>query len=413
MSLFPLVQLYERVEQSASIENGVFKAKVPGEKDVIELIQEVSRDGGLGRFRDVEIDGEDYTDDLLNEFPKKSSIIEFEFVLSSSDAGRFYNDFDDFISSNLSISHGDIPDDFYLIEEKCYSQRDIDCSYILSLNKFKDFVFCLSSLAHYHDSKNSDDFLKLVFIHPEDSGGKRAVEIVVKVSSDTIQKVEKLDLSLLHSLTSVDKKTDVHYFEKLNIFSNSLIEVVGKENEYEKKFSRLIESWDDFLETFGNNISTYMSGFAFHKVKREVAEAEIFLSESLSKLLSDITTRVLSIPLSFVAIVGILKTDSFWEAYFIVVGVLVASIIISQSVAHQQLQFKRVAMSRLLIMNSFVGKESQYPEDLNIHIKNMAEDLIRNEKKVRYLLRFFRVVSWLPALLSLFVFLFVYTDYLG
>lgn len=409
MSLRPLVSLYREVLPGARIERNVLVAEATFTKIIKEHIDNIREDGSLGRFKDIEIDGQDYTDDAL---PATARTIKFELLFRTGGADRFYINFSDFLSSNSSISRGVIPDEFYLVEEDCYSHDEGLNSCIAALSVFREFVISLSELAHYHDAKKSDDTLKLVFIHPEDGGGKRAIEIEVKASEHIVNMVGELDLSVLKSLSKLDQTTDVHYYEKINIFTSTLMDVIGKDGGPDRAFQKLVESWSDFLEAFDKNVSTYMSGFAFHKAKREVAEAEISLSEKLSKILSDITTRVLSIPLSFAAIIALLKSDGFWEAYFIVIGIFLASVIISQLVANQQRQFKRVVSSKALTLSSFLGKQSDYPEDLRSHIEGMTSDLDSYEKKVKITLWVFRVLSWVPIVIALLTFIWLYTTWL-
>lgn len=410
MSLYPLVNLYRKVLSSARIDENVLVAEAPYSEEIKELITQVRGDEFLGRFKDIEIDDQDFTDEVL---PATSGVVSFELVLRTGGTKRFYRNFGDFISSNSSINRGEIPEEFYLIEEDCYSFDEAVDSCVSALSRFCEFVICLSKLAHYHDAKKTDDTLKLVFIHPEDGGGKRALEVEVKANEKIVNMASELDLGVLQSLSNHDQTTDVHYYEKINIFTSTLIDVVGKDAGGGRAFQKLVESWQEFLETFDKNVSTYMSGFAFHKAKREVAEAEISLSEKMSKILSDITTRVLSIPLSFAAIIVLLKADGFWEAYFIVVGVFITSVIISQLVANQQVQFKRVVHSKELTLSSFIGKQSEYPADLKSHIENMISELDRYEKKVKVTLGVFRVLSWAPITIALLIFVWVYTNWLS
>lgn len=412
MSLRPLVRLYRKLAANAAICNSVLIATAPLDLELVGLISEVQKNSDLGRFRDIEIDGDDYTDESLDINVEGLNSIHIEFGLSTGSPTRFYLNFDEFVSNNSSLNRGVIPQEFYLIAEDCYSGDEEDF-YLKAISNFSKFVTCLSELAHYHDSKSSDDVFKLVFIHPEDGGGKRAVEIKINADCEVVMLTKDIDISLLQSLCKFDQKTDMHYYEKLNVFAVSLIDEIGSESDNDKKLLYLVKNWSCFLEAFDKNISTYMSGFAFHKAKRDVAEAEINLSEKLSKIISDITTRVLSIPLSFAAIIVLLKAESLWQSLFIVVGVLMASIIISQLVDNQQRQLRIVSSSISMVVNAFVGKQDEYPEDLKKYLVNMKVELEKYKSRVEKILWFFRVLSWLPAIVATFIFVLTYTDWLS
>lgn len=412
MSLQPLVRLYRKLAANAAISNGVLTATAPIDLELVRLISEVQANSNLGRFRDIEIDGDDYLDESLDIDIVGLNSIRIEFGLSTGGPERFYSNFDEFVSNNSSLNRGVIPQEFYLIAEDCYSGDEEDV-YLKAVSNFSQFVICLSELAHYHDSKSSDNVFKLVFVHPEDGGGKRAVEIKVNADCEVVMLTRDIDISLLQSLCKFDQKTDMHYYEKLNVFAVSLIDEISSESDNDKKLLYLVKNWSCFLEAFDKNISTYMSGFAFHKAKRDVAEAEINLSEKLSKIISDITTRVLSIPLSFAALIALLKSESLWQALFIVVGVLMASIIISQLVDNQQRQLRIVSGSINMVMNAFVGKQNEYPDDLKKYLVDMEKELDKYKAKVEKVLWFFRVLSWLPAMTATLIFVWTYTDWLS
>ncbi|MBF8224524.1 hypothetical protein [Halomonas sp. 328] len=408
MSLSPLVQLY-RLVKAPAIMNGRIEAETEFGDEVRDLVNQVRQDTTLGRFLDIEVDEEDCTDeDPLPVFGRKLS---FEFLLSTGGAERFYRNFDDLINSNASISSGHAPGEFYLVEERCYSRDQGLDPCVESLGVFCDFVKKLSCLAHYHDAKATASGLNLVFIHPEEGGGQSTVAIKAKADPRVVSKAGEMDLSLLSSLCDNDQTTDMHYHEKLNVFSSTLIDFVKGDKARVGAFDHLVDKWDEFVDLYNKNIGTYMSGFAFHKAKREVAEAEVSISEQFSKILSDITTRVLSIPLSFAAIVALIKSEGFWESYFIVVGIFLASLIISQLVSNQQRQFNRVVKSKALVLGSFEGRREVYPEDLRNHLEDLEVDLDNHEKRVRRTLWVFRVLSWAPVFSALLVFMMIYTNW--
>ncbi|MDP1097763.1 hypothetical protein Q6288_27140, partial [Klebsiella quasipneumoniae] len=90
-------------------------------------------------------------------------------------------------------------------------------------------------------------------------------------------------------------------------------------------FQQLIEHWTDFRLAYDNNLSVYLSGFNFHKARKDVAAAELDFSEKTSKTISDLTAKILAIPLSLLAAIGIWKLNDLTEQFVALTGIIFTS----------------------------------------------------------------------------------------
>lgn len=124
------------------------------------------------------------------------------------------------------------------------------------------------------------------------------------------------------------------------------------DNKYD--FENLICHWDKFVKLFENNLSTYMSGFSFHKARKEIAKSEAEFAEKISKLITDLTTKVLSIPVSLLASFGIIKLTSRSEMLLVLLGVLLSSLILHMVLLNQDKQLKHICHAKDIAFMPFL-----------------------------------------------------------
>ena len=155
-----------------------------------------------------------------------------------------------------------------------------------------------------------------------------------------------------------------------------------------------------FSNTFQANLNTYVSGFAFHKAKREVAEAEFDIASKYATVLGDITGKLLTIPVSFAALIAISKTDEIIEKIFLILGLMFASLMISGAIQNQRRHFKLIKQAKDIVIDSFQGKTESYPPELRDFISNMKSSLLSDEHKLSWILRVLQIVVWTPTFIS-------------
>ncbi|WP_277058410.1 hypothetical protein [Trichlorobacter lovleyi] len=216
------------------------------------------------------------------------------------------------------------------------------------------------------------------------------------------------DMTLIESFQSNNPKTDPHYSSKIGVFRASLAEFLKKCPVGLPAFSFLVSQWDEFSSIFIKNLDTYLSGFAFHKAKREVAEAELKIADEFSKIIIDITGKLLGIPISLAAVIAIAKSTSILESLMVVTGLGLATLIFSGTVGNQQRQLQRIIHAKNVVFNALEGKQEIYPDDLKTVITEMKDGLDKNESKLKWLLRLFRLLSWSPFIVGAVVFYFIF-----
>lgn len=305
-----------------------------------------------------------------------------------------------------------MPSGFYLVEED-YFDDGIESNVSVSrLANVCELISCLSKLAHYHDEKAKTRFLRLVFLKPEEIGNTHPVVVETFVDEDLLKASGEIPTDRLKYLCESSETEDPHYRERLGVFGNTMAEFIQARPESEKPFYYLVKSWSSFLEVYDKNLAVYLSGFAFHKAKREVAEAEVSISSKLSQVIGDITGKLLGIPVSFAAVIAIPKAGGVFESTLIVLGLLVATFVIVEVIENQKRQLSRVTDSKNLVLSAFQGRKDIYPTDLSDAVDRITTNLGNDGEKLERLLCFFRVLAWIPVLLALVVHVSLFSNYI-
>ncbi|WP_407551931.1 hypothetical protein [Vibrio parahaemolyticus] len=352
----------------------------------------------------------DCVDLLMNDHSLKvGSTITATFRLARNSAERFYSSYKDLLATP-SIKSGEIPNSFYIIDENHFFNSDgiiDDVDKYNHLEALCALISGLKDLAHYYDKATVQSPNKLVFLAADEH---KSHPVVLDIClPETVLEADLSDISVLTSLLTEEAKLDAHFESRKSIFYSSLAEFVSGLAP-DKAFCKLVEGWVDFTAVYQRNYSTYLSGFAFHKAKKEVAESEIKLAEQLSKVTSELTGKLFSIPVSIAAIVAMFHKDSSLATNgLIVLGLVLAAILIVGIVINQKNQLESVKQAKSIIEQSIEGKQSSYPEELKEHIAQMSKRLDRNIKTARNWLFVFRVLAWVPALVGIIVFYYKYS----
>ena len=338
------------------------------------------------------IDGNEIKDNLI---PSSWVKIEITIRLPRDSIHRFHNSVSDLIKFP-SVRNGDFPTDFYITDLDFYSDDTNPPPLVNKVENICRLIKSLSKLAHYHDKKATDGEPRLVFIQGSEGRSKSA--ILQPIITNEMLEYTDVDSSVVEQLENDHSAADVnHHLEKRGIFRNTLVEFVN-ENGFD--FQGLIKCWTDFRLAYDNNLSVYLSGFNFHKSRKEIAAAELEFAEKTSKAISELTTKVLAAPLSLLAALGIWKLNDLTEQFVILSGLAFTSLIINLIIASQKKQLKRISHSKNMVFSPFSLKLKTYPLDLQADISGALTELDKNEKFSRKIITLFYFLCWVPTLVG-------------
>jgi hypothetical protein len=405
VSLTHIVELY-RLVGKPSVSSGRFSGEVKFDLG-LELINSVRANGGA-RLDDISVDGEDVHEG--DGLPETGAIIAFEVLLPASSSATFRYNLSELINKAPQISRGDMPDEFYLISEDYYTGDAEVPEKVRALRVICKLIVALKKLAHYHDKKAEHGHLSLVFVQPDNDGSGSPVVIETSVDESLLQYAKELDPTLVVELATIGPGEDPHYSARLGVFGVTLSNFITRRPHDVTAFSYLVQHWSEFVGAYQNDLGTYLSGFAFHKAKKEVAEAEFDIASQLAKVISEISGKLLSIPISLAAVAAIPKAGGILQSTVIVIGLLVAAMIVAGIIENQQRQFRRVKHAKNVVLGAIQGRKNDYPEDLRDSVDDMITELDKNEKALGRLLLLFKVISWVPVWIALLVHVFIYSD---
>jgi hypothetical protein len=363
-----------------------------------------------GRFDELLVDGMDI-DPSAVDFSESWSVIELTFVLDTSGAVPIFKNFDQLMVRSKSFVRTKIPKSLYLLEEDILSSEEPLDQRIKTLHALCRLIVYLADLAHFHDEKESSDEYKLVFVAEDVAKGERAITLYPYLDRELLN--FEVSTVLVDSLQMSNLDESPHLFKERSIFRATLIEYLSGQLGGKERFKFLISTWSQFLSLYGNNLSTYLSGFSFHKAKQEVASAQLTIADQMSKVVSDISGKILSVPVSLVVVIAISKADSVLESSILALGVLITSALLAETLAAQKLQYERIKHSRLIMFTSHQQKAHQYPKDLRSYIEDSIDALVANEGKLKRSLMTLRYLSWLPAIVATILHSYIYRKELG
>ncbi len=336
--------------------------------------------------------------DVLND-----QEIEIDLSIPMDGTVNIYLDLEDLLDRNPSLSKGGPTAEFYVIKDNYYSlDSPPPNSIYYNLRNLLIIIKSLNELAHYHDERSKNR--NLVFVSKSDDKPSPPVAIQPHIS---LRLLNKLTIQPNQLECCIDHNEDGHNTNReKGIFRASIIEFFeGSRLSESEKFVFLITNWPSFTKLYSQNFETYLSGYAFQKVKHEIAGIELNLAEQFSNLINDMTSKILGIPISFAAIIVLIKTEGFWEKLLIFIGIVTASGIIHSIISNQHQQFQRMKNARAILLSSHESLKDNYPHDLRISLESAILALQSSEQTLQRTFKVFRALCWSPSIISAIVIL--------
>ncbi|WP_319548084.1 hypothetical protein [Desulfogranum marinum] len=388
MSLETLVNAYRSVGRP-NILNGTFEFNCALTSELSLLVKDLFRES-KELIDHLSIDGEEPT---CIEDIRQNREIDCVIRTPTNTAERFFKSIRELIEFRTLLK-GDLPRSFYIVDEDYFSSDSVKNVKIENIKILCRLIKHLSNLAVYHDYKASSEKYKLVFFNPDNGSGIKSIEITPDITTELVE-LNTINLDVIESLCS-ESFENAHAETRKDVFRVTVAEFISKKSSNDSIFAYIVKNWNDLLLEYKNNLSVYMSGFAFHKAKREVASAEFEISGQYSKVISDITGKLLSLPLSVIGIIRMLNTQSSKERGLILAGLFLIGLILYLIIRNQEGQLGRIRHAKNIVLGAFEGKEEIYPDDLKSSIQEMKSSLVIEETKLVGRLGVFKMCAWLP-----------------
>lgn len=396
---------YRQLGRPALKTGNSFSFSIDAYDEVVNGAIQSLENSKAGRFDELLIDQQEIHASKV-DFSRRWGTAELTFSLDTSGSVSVFRSFDQLMVRSKSLVRNQLPDHFYIVDDDVLSSENPVDTRVKSLQSLCRVMGYLADLANFHDEKNSSDEYKLVFVTEDKAYGDRAITLIPYLDHELL--TCEVGTDLLDSLQDGNLDSNPHLLKERSVFRSSLIEYLAGHEEGRARFRALVMTWTQFRALYENNLATYLSGFSFHKAKQEIATAQLAIADQMSKIVSDISGKVLSVPISLVVTIAISKADNVLESSILVLGVTVASALLAETLAAQKLQYERVKHSRVIMFSSHELKLHQYPPDLREHISKATVGLSSNETKLRASLVLLRAVSWMPAIVAVALHSYLY-----
>ncbi|EJK2426048.1 hypothetical protein NK619_003756 [Vibrio parahaemolyticus] len=314
---------------------------------------------------------------------------------------NIFRDLDDLLDRSVELVSGKITSDFYVCDDNYWHHEsegaDTEDVY-KNLQRYCELVDSLEKLASYHDKKQNSTNHELVFISSDETTSSKSVVLRPYITRELLE-LAIIDISTITDLTSDESEKQANTNRERAIFKVSIIEFFENIslNHSVNNFNHLIHSWKDFITLYNNNFETYMSGFAFHKAKKEVADVELKVAEQYSKVLGDIAGKLFGLPVSFGALLGFFaEKATIISDTLIILSIVSATWLMTRLVANQIAQLQRISHAKDISFGSIQGKETQYPQALINEIKSAKDAIDLNAKKLERDLTYLATLVWVP-----------------
>ncbi|WP_150318069.1 hypothetical protein [Enterobacter hormaechei] len=309
---------------------------------------------------------------------------------------RFIESLENFLLIDNNLNTGKQVENVYLIKEDfLFGEVAPVNEPVQKALQLSQFITELYDLANYNDRVEHSGLLKLVFI---DTGSTKKTDPIViepKINIESIL-LPMVDLTIFKTLKE-NGSDNAHIQEKQAMFRVSIIEILKDVDDSKDKFNFLVEQWELLKETYYGNFECYLTNFSFLKQKKEAAENYMTVSSKISGTLSSISGKLFGLPISFAAVVAIVKVEKF-ESILALLGVAITSILIALTIYDQ----KRVLESiRVSIDALFSHTKAQRSGELASLISKHKENLYSQVKGLDTAMAFLLLASFLPIILSI------------
>ena len=198
---------------------------------------------------------------------------------------KFYLNIDDLIKFNQTTA----PDFYYIYKNDFLSNENKVIPELRSLSQIYSLIAFLKDAADYSETIHSE--LKLIFIQ------SKIVAFKVNFKSENIDE----NYNFIGEFETHFKEGSIGRDEKIAMFKNILIKFLTDEGV---SFSNILSNWNIIYDNYKRSYALYLDGFSIEKIKSEIDNERINLTEKLHTILSGLNSRIISVPIGFFLIIS-------------------------------------------------------------------------------------------------------------
>lgn len=359
-------------------------------RDLLDRLRRQDREHGY--LADLIVDNIFVSDE--DDLPSEGRTAEFVFKTAYQGSARFFLNAAE-LAAHPPLGRGKLPDQFYLVEEDY--QHGTDESVPDSVKRLKDLTDFVNTISQLSDQKfvtEGSGAWTLVF---QTGDGMGLLE--TRFGEELLNmRAPEVAWEAVKSLTA--DPGGIHQKEKVLMFKSVMCEFLNRNVEFHE-FIKAAENW---AKKYNNDLDRYLRKFSLDEVKREIAKEDTRFSEQLSRMLGDVTVKILGLPLSLALLMVVRTQSAALPWWFLALILACISIIVGILVSHHIKTLERVEINIKMVFGKLQARNngpstSSREEELD----RVMESLDIQTKQLKKYLRIYRFAAWAVPILGGFM----------
>lgn len=335
--------------------------------------------------------------------------VEVELRLPANEYGCFYASMED-MARRGTLGKGIFPQNVYVIDLDWADFDPVEPTPVTDLKRVCRLVQLMAALAVGVDRDSNPNAYNLFFALPPDSAKPPKTFLLSTLIDEKFIGYKIHHLSLLEEILNSKNENKAHLSERKLMIRMAVASVIEKFENEPQHFLVLVREWHEVLAIYRANLQTYVYGFSFEKARRELAQAEIDYATKLSAVLGDIAGKMLALPVSFAGWLVLAKSNSFFEDFVLVSGLVVVSLVMFSILHNQTLQATRLLHSFSVVFDEFKGKMKTYPIKLQGLLQVTIEQVETQGRTLWRTFTLLKILAVLPGAVAIAMVILKYWD---
>lgn len=354
-------------------------------QDLYQKTERINQLTEMGEFEDIPP-----STDYINKS------ISFTYLPSQNEQCRFYNSIYSVLEERRTISKGNYFGNYYIIDLE-FSAASDDFSQNPETNKLKNICDLITFLRELGDIDGKDDII--VFILKSAVYGND-LKISTRLTKDIFNNTRQPFLFDFNEIKDLINSTGngAHHQEKKLLLKLAIAQFLYQKEE-QSKFLSIINGWAEILLVYQNNLSSYLDNFSFEKTSLEITTEKIKIIKSINDILKDSVAKILTMPLSYGAILLAVREPNIPFINFItLVMLIVFGLVLSLSLNNQE-NLKNIIVSqscKIFSSAKLAGGEVEK------ELKNAQNEVLKASKQLTCTLNLYHFLGWLPLMIFIF-----------
>ncbi len=244
-------------------------------------------------FSKLVVNGSNYSNQTSVINIKDDDKVTFKLLLDANPK-KYFDNINHLVANFTPLQKGNLPSHFYLIDEDYYYPDDAERREVKNLKQVCDFInFLEKVLPHTEGRMDDHPSLKFVVFSKDLYNTKKSNKITFSSKFDYDLLPEEIEnLSFLEELGA---ENDLHTYERITIFQNSLVELLTLAPQ-NQEFNYVLENLDKLESIYKNNYAIYINDFHLEEFKKDVISSYTAFSTEIDNKISDLVSKMFAVP---------------------------------------------------------------------------------------------------------------------